>query len=114
MGVKVYSERRYSAEEKVNTTNEDLMRCNTQNAIKAVGFQFDKDSDACKNKKLFSTRLASSKVRNVIVSAYGTYAVKNGISDWQKQIRVLALKKKLSPRVLKRELVLILRFVYPR
>ena len=111
MGVKLYAERRYSAKEKENINDEHLKRCNTENAIKAVGFQMDENSDNCKVKKLLDRRGFSSKIRNLIVSTYGTFVIRNGPSNWHNQMALLMRKRKLVPRVLKRELVLILRYV---
>ena len=47
MGVKIYAERRYSANEKKEINDEDFKRCNTETAIKVVKFQLDPDTDQC-------------------------------------------------------------------
>ena len=109
MGVKLYAERRYSAKDMFNTTDDDLMRCNTENAIKVIGFQTDKDSEKCTHVKLLNTKSTSAKVKSFILSTFGTYMVKNAGSAWQKQIQHLVQRKQLAPRVIKQELVLILR-----
>ena len=118
MGVKVYAERRYSKKEKKDINDADLKRCNTENAIKVVQFQMDQDTDGCKQRAELSQRASSSNIKRTVISTYGTFISKDveissGFKDddesWSKLISSLMSMKKYTPRVLKRELVLILR-----
>ena len=109
MGVKLYAERRYSMDEKQHVTDDDLKRCNTEKGIKAVGFQMDPSSEGCRISELLDTRRSSSKIRNTIISTYGTFVIRKGPSNWNDHMTFLMKNKKLVPRVLKRDLVLILR-----
>ena len=110
MGVKVYSERRYSSKEKGNNTDEDLMRCNTLVATKVIGIQGGKDEDQCKDNELMLERSSNTKIKSHIISTYGSYGKKaTDISGWSKQIQELDDSGILYPRVLKRELLLIIR-----
>ena len=110
MGVKLYSERRYSSKEKGNNTDEDLKRCNTLVATKVIGIQGGNDKDQCKDKALTMERSSNTDIKNHIISTYGTYAKKaTKISEWSKHILELEDSGNLFPRVLKRELLLIIR-----
>ena len=111
MGVKLYSERRYSSKEKGNNTDDDLMRCNTLVATKVIGIQGGNDEDQCKDQSLVLERSSNTVVKNHIISTYGTFGKKAAkISEWSKQIQELEDSGNLYPRVLKRELLLIVRF----
>ena len=118
MGVKVYAERRYSKKEKKDINDADLKRCNTENAIKVVQFQMDQDTDGCKQRAELSQRASSSNIKRTVISTYGTFISKDvemssgskgDDESWSKLISSLMSMKKYTPRVLKRELVLILR-----
>ena len=120
MGVKIYAERRYSASEKKEINDADLKRCNTENAIKVVKFQLDPDTDQCKAKARINERISSPKISRIIVSTYGSFLTKNvpdnerkehGL-DWSEFLKSLMRMKKFTPRVIKRELVLILRYEF--
>ena len=118
MGVKIYAERRYSANEKKEINDEDLKRCNTETAIKVVKFQLDPDTDQCGVRDRINEERSSSKIRRIIVSTYGSFLTKNVPSndaigpglDWREFLKSLMKMKKFTPRVIKRELVLILRY----
>ena len=118
MGVKVHAERRYSVKEKTDINDADLKRCNTENAIKVVKFQMDPDSEKCKKRAELRQRASSSNIRRTVITTFGTFMSKNtpvpidsekNDSRWSKLITSLMSMKKYTPRVLKRELVLILR-----
>ena len=110
MGVKVYSERRYSSKEKGNNTDDDLMRCNTLVATKVIGIQGGNDEDQCKDKELTMERSSNTDIKSHIISTYGSYGKKaTDIAGWSKQIQELEDSGILYPRVLKRELLLIIR-----
>ena len=118
MGVKVHAERRYSKKEREDIDDADLKRCNTENAIKVVKFQMDVDSKGCKQQAILSQRASSSNIRRTVITTFGTFmskdiekssAIEGEDSSWSKLISSLMSMKKYTPRVLKRELVLILR-----
>ena len=118
MGVKVHAERRYSVKEKTGINDADLKRCNTENAIKVVKFQMDPDSEKCKQRAELGQRESSSNIRRTVITTYGTFMSKDtplptgpekDDSSWSKLITALMSMKKYTPRVLKRDLVLILR-----
>ena len=78
----------------------------------------DVDSKGCKQQARLSQRASSSNIRRTVITTFGTFMSKDiekssGIegedSSWSKLISSLMSMKKYTPRVLKRELVLILR-----
>ena len=124
MGVKIYAERRYSEDEKRDIKDADLMRCATENAIKIVKFQVDPDSDTCKVQNIISERISTSNGSQRVVSTLGTFITKNDGKGkniyaldrdkgdyWTKLIASMIAKNKFVPRVLKREMLFILRYV---
>ena len=111
MGVKLYSERRYSLHEKGQNTDADLMKCNTLMAAKLIGLQGRRNLDQCKDKSLLQERSSNSNIQTHIMTSHGSYGTKAmNISQWSKQIQDLEDTGNLYPRALKRELVLIIRF----
>ena len=112
MGVKLFSERRYSAKEKGSNKDDDLMRCNTLMAVKMMGIQRDPNKDQCKDQSLHFRRNSNTKLESLVVSSYGSYSSNSlNISEWSKQIQDLDKEGNLYPRALKRELGLIIRFL---
>ena len=112
MGVKLYSERRYSSKEKGNNTDDDLMNCNTLMATKLIGLQSERDKDKCRDKSLLLEHNSNSNIQSHIMTSYGSYGTNPmNISEWSKQIQDLEDSGNLYPRALKRELVLIMRLV---
>ena len=107
----MYSERRYSATEKGNNSDNGLMGCNTLMATKLIGLQSGKDTDRCRDQNLLSLQSSNNKVKRHIMTTYGTYGTKPGnVSDWSKQMKDLEDAGALYPRALKRQMVLIIRF----
>ena len=107
----MYSERRYSLEEKGNNTDHDLMSCNTLSATKLLGIQNSKDKDKCRDTEILRERSSSTKLQNHILSTYGSYSSKVlNIAGWSKQIQELEDSGSLYPRPIKREMVLIMRY----
>ena len=124
MGVKIYAERRYSEDEKRDIKDADLMRCATENAIKVVKFQVDPNSDTCKVQNIIDERTSTSNISRQVVSTLGTFITKKDGKGrnlytldpdkgyyWTKQIASMIAKNKFVPRVLKREMLFILRYV---
>ena len=124
MGVKIYAERRYSKDEKRDIKDADLMRCATEKAIKVVKFQVDPDSDTCKVQNTINERVSTSNLSRQVVSTLGTFITKNDGKGrniytldpdkgdyWTKLIASMIAKNKFVPRVLKREMLFILRYV---
>ena len=124
MGVKIYAERRYSEDEKRDIKDADLMRCATENAIKVVKFQVDPDSDTCKVQSTLNERISTSNISRQVVSTLGTFITKSDGKGrniytldpdkgdyWSKLIASMIAKNKFVPRVLKREMLFILRYV---
>ena len=124
MGVKIYAERRYSEDEKRDIKDADLMRCATENAIKVVKFQVDPNSDTCKVQNIIDERTSTSNISRQVVSTLGTFITKKDGKGrnlytldpdkgdyWKKQIASMIAKNKFVPRVLKREMLFILRYV---
>ena len=111
MGVKLYSERRYSSNEKGQNTDDDLMKCNTLMATKLIGLQGRTDKDQCKDKSLLQEHSSNTNIQTHIMTSYGSYGTKAmNISEWSKQIQDLEDSGNLYPRPIKREFVLIIRF----
>ena len=111
MGVKLYSERRYSSNEKGKNTDDDLMKCNTLMATKLIGLQGQRNKDQCKDKSLLQEHSSNNNIQTHIMTSYGSYGTKAmNISEWSMQIQDLEDSGNLYPRALKRELVLIIRF----
>ena len=124
MGVKIYAERRYSKDEKRDIKDADLMRCATENAIKVVKFQVDPNSDTCKVQNIIDERTSTSNISRQVVSTLGTFLTKKDGKGrnlytldpdkgdyWTKLIASMIAKNKFVPRVLKREMLFILRYV---
>ena len=124
MGVKIYAERRYSEDEKRDIKDADLMRCATENAIKVVKFQVDPNSDTCKVQNIIDERTSTSNISRQVVSTLGTFITKKDGKGrnlytldpdkgdyWTKLIASMIAKNKFVPRVLKREMLFILRYV---
>ena len=124
MGVKIYAERRYSEDEKRDIKDADLMRCATENAIKVVKFQVDPNSDTCKVQNIIDERTSTSNISRQVVSTLGTFITKKDGKGrnlytldpdkgdyWTKLIASMMAKNKFVPRVLKREMLFILRYV---
>ena len=124
MGVKIYAERRYSEDEKRDIKDADLMRCATENAIKVVKFQVDPNSDTCKFQNIIDERTSTSNISRQVVSTLGTFITKKDGKGrnlytldpdkgdyWTKLIASMIAKNKFVPRVLKREMLFILRYV---
>ena len=124
MGVKIYAERRYSEDEKRDIKDADLMRCATENAIKVVKFQVDPNSDTCKFQNIIDERTSTSNISRQVVSTLGTFITKSDGKGrniytldpdkgdyWTKLIASMIAKNKFVPRVLKREMLFILRYV---
>ena len=112
MGVKLFSERRYTADEKGDNNDDELKRCNTIMAVKILGFQSDPNQDKCKDAALKFRRTSTSKVKSFILSSYGSYVGNTpNIGEWSRQIQELKNGGHLYPRAIKRELVLIIRFI---
>ena len=108
----MYSERRFSLEEKGNNTDHDLMSCNTLSATKLLGIQNRKDEDKCRDTEILRERSSSTKLQNHILSTYGSYSSKAlNIAEWSKQIQRLEDSGSLYPRPIKREMVLITRLI---
>ena len=118
MGVKILATKLYSVNEKRDISDEDLKRCNTENAIKVVRFQVDPDTEKCKSKAVLYQKRAMFNTKRTIVSTHGTF-IANKVPDddfeassWEKLVAYLMKKRKLVPRVLQRELIFIFRYFF--
>ena len=107
MGTKLSIERRYTAQERASSSQNDLKNCNTLAGAKVFGLQTEESHFNCKNKNLLDSNLESKNVERTIVTTHGSF-IANSLAEWSKQVINLVMADTFSPRVIRRELKPIL------
>ena len=107
MGTKLSIERRYTANERSSSSQNDLKNCNTLAGAKVFGLQTEESNFNCKNKNLLDNNLESENVERMIVTTHGSF-IANSLAEWSKQVINLVMADTFSPRVIRRELKPIL------
>ena len=103
LGVRLYSERRYSMEESENLNDEDMKNCNTAMAIKLLGMQVDPNVDTCHVPSIFFKNFTSHQLQKYMITTSGSYALKNG-TEWSQQVLEMHKNGILYPVPIKRKL----------
>lgn len=103
LGVKLYSERRYSQKETEAVDDEDLKVCNTALAVKLIGMQIDPDLETCRVPEILFKNFKSKQLQRYVVTTSGSYAFTNG-TEWSKQILDMHKNSILFPVPIKRKL----------
>ncbi len=103
LGVRLYSERRYSFKETSEANDRDLKACNTANAVKLIGMQVNEDEFSCDSPDLLGQNFASDYLQRYVVTTFGSYAM-NNFSEWNNQLKQMQTRGILSPTPVKRKL----------
>ena len=98
MGVKLYAERRYSAEESESHDDKTLMRCNSVNGQRFMAVNLNEDLAICEDNSLLSQGSNVDGLQNVVVSSYGTFASNSDVDDWADHVVEMQDRGRLIPR----------------
>ena len=104
LGVKVYSEFRYSENETLQHTDEHLKKCATEGVLKLLGIPSERDMHQCIDPALVANRLASDCLPRFSITTLGSFSLTSQASQWSQRIRQMALENTLIPVPLKRRL----------
>ena len=104
LGVKMYSEFRYSENETLQHTDEHLKTCATEGVLKLIGIPSDRDIHQCIDPALVANRLASDFLPRFSITTLGSFSLTSQASQWSKRIRQMSLENTLIPVPLKRRL----------
>ena len=103
LGVKMYAEFRYSHNETLEFSDNQLKKCASEGALKLLGIPSEIDSNHCINPDLLANELASDVLPRFSVTTLGSFALTQA-SQWGRKIRLMASENTLIPVPLKRKL----------
>ena len=103
LGVKLYSEFRFSKNETLEQTENDLKDCATEGAMKLLGIQENADYQKCNIPTLLNNKAATEHLPRFNIITFGSFVVTQP-KKWKKQIRKMAEDNTLIPVPLQRKL----------
>ena len=82
---KHFSERRYSAKERVSSDKNQLKNCNTLAGAKIFGLQAEESNFQCDDKNLLENSIDSANVDRMVITTFGSFLA-DSLAQWSKQV----------------------------